>query len=80
MDYRKLNTLTKRNWYPLPLIEEVIGKIMGYKYLTYLDIIIVFNKLCIDLGSKDLTTFITVLGAYKYKVLLFGLTNSLSFF
>ena len=80
IDYRKLNTLTKRNRYPLPLIKEVISKIIGYKYLTRLDIITVFNKLRIDLGSKDLTTFVTVLGAYKYKVLPFGLTNSLSSF
>jgi hypothetical protein len=28
-----------------------------------------------DPSSKDLTTFRTWYGAYKYKVLLFGLTN-----
>jgi hypothetical protein len=28
-----------------------------------------------DLSSKDLTTFRTRYSAYKYKVLLFGLTN-----
>ncbi len=30
--------------------------------------------------SEDYTTFITALGAYKYKVLPFGLTNGLAFF
>ena len=79
MDYRKLNTIIKRNRY-LPLIEEVVGKITGYKYLTRLDIIAGFNKLRIDLDSEDLTTFVTALGAYKYKVLLFGLINGLSSF
>ena len=80
VDYRKLNALTKRNRYPLPLIEEVIGKIKGYKHLTRLDIIAAFNKLRIDSSSEDLTTFITTLGAYKYKVLPFGLTNGPSSF
>ena len=80
MDYRKLNALTKRNRYLLPLIEEVIRKIMGCKHLTRLDIIAAFNKLRMDLDSEDLTTFVTALGAYKYKVLLFGLTNRLSSF
>lgn len=62
IDYRKLNALTKRNRYPLPLIEEVISKLRSYKYLTRLDIIVAFNKIRIDLESEDLTTFITGIG------------------
>jgi len=37
--YRKLNAIIKRNRYHLPLIEEVIGKIVGCKHLTRLNII-----------------------------------------
>ena len=66
VDYRKLNAFTKRNRYPLPLIEEVIGKILGCKHLTRLDIIAAFNKLHMHPDSEDLTTFITALGSYKY--------------
>ena len=80
VDYRKLNAMTKRNRYPLPLIEEVIGKIMGCKHLTRLDIIAAFNKLRMHPDSEDMTTFITALGAYKYRVLPFGLTNGPSTF
>ena len=75
VDYRKLNALTKRNRYPLPLVEEVIGKLRGCKHLTKLDIISVFNKLRMAPESEDLTTFVTTLGTYKYRVLPFGLTN-----
>ena len=75
VDYRKLNKLTKKNRYPLPLIEEVLARIHGSKYLTRLDIIAAFNKLRMHPDSEDLTTFTTSLGAYKYKVLPFGLTN-----
>ena len=80
VDYRKLNAITKRNRYPLPLIEEVIGKLVGCKHLTRLDIIAAFNKLRMHPDSEDLTTFITALGSYKYHVLPFGLTNGPSSF
>lgn len=80
VDYRKLNVMIKRNRYPLPLIEEVIGKIIGYKYLIRLDIIVAFNKLRMDSDSEDLTTFITAIRVYKYRVLLFGLINGPSSF
>ncbi len=75
VDYRKLNALTKRDRYPIPLIDEVLARIQGSKYLTRLDIIAAFNKLRISPGSEDLTTFITSFGAYKYRVMPFRLTN-----
>ena len=53
---------------------------MKYKYLTRLNIIATFNKLRINLSSENLTIFITTLRAYKYRVLLFELTNRPSTF
>ncbi len=75
VDYRRLNNITKRNRYPIPLINEVLARIQGCKYLTRLDIIAAFNKLRMHPNSEDFTTFVTSLGAYKYRVLPFGLTN-----
>ncbi len=75
VNYRKLNVISKRNRYSLPLIDEIIEKIVSCKHLTRLNIISAFNKLRMHLDSEDYTTFITALGAYKYKVLFFGLTN-----
>ncbi|SLM34160.1 gag polymerase env [Lasallia pustulata] len=70
-----LNAITKRNRYPIPLIEETLAKVTGCKYLTKLDVIAAFNKLKMHPNSEDYTTFITSMGAYKYHVLQFGLTN-----
>ncbi|SLM36608.1 t18348probable pol truncated-rice blast fungus magnaporthe gypsy retrotransposon [Lasallia pustulata] len=75
VDYQKLNAITKRNWYLIPLIEETLAKVTGCKYLTKLDVIAAFNKLRMHPNSEDYTTFITSMGAYKYHVLPFGLTN-----
>ena len=75
VDYRRLNEITKRNRYPIPLIDEVLARVQGCKHLTRLDIIAAFNKLRMHPDSEDYTTFVTSLGSYKYRVLPFGLTN-----
>jgi hypothetical protein len=36
-DYRKLNDLTVRNRFPLPIIEEIIDKLAGTQFFTKLD-------------------------------------------
>src|SRR6266536_4669828 len=78
IDFRKLNLLTKKDWYPLPLINETLARIGRAKLFTKLDIQQAFYCIHIHLDSKELTTFRTRFRAYKYKVLLFRLTNGLS--
>ncbi len=80
VDYRKLNALTKRNRYPLPLIDETLACIQESKYLTRLNIIAAFNKLRMHSGSEDLTIFITFFDSYKYHVMLFELINESTFY
>jgi len=50
------------------------------KYLTWLNIIVTFNKLCMHSDSEDLTIFITFFDSYKYHVMLFELINELTFY
>ena len=75
VDYRKLNALTKKDRYPLPLIDETLARLAGCKFITKFDIIAAFNKLRMHPDSEDYTTFTTAIGAYKYLVLPFGLTG-----
>ena len=37
-DYRKLNSMTIKNRYPLPLIPELVEKLRGAKFFTKLDV------------------------------------------
>jgi hypothetical protein len=75
IDYRKLNEITKKDRYPLPLIDETLARIANAKIFTKLDIRQAFHRIRIDPGSEELTTFRTRYGSYKCKVLPFGLTN-----
>jgi Reverse transcriptase (RNA-dependent DNA polymerase) len=78
IDYRKLNAVTWKDQYPLPLIDETLARLSKAKIFTKLDIRQAFHRIRIDLASEDLTTFRTRYGLYKCKVLPFGLTNGLA--
>jgi hypothetical protein len=75
VDYRKLNALTKKNRYPLPLIDETLARLSKAKIFTNLDIRQAFHRIRISPESEELTAFRTRYGLFQYKVLPFGLTT-----
>ncbi len=80
IDYKKLNALIKRNRYFLLLIDETLACIQDSKYLTWLNIIVIFNKSHMHSKSEDLTIFIIFFDFYKYHVMSFELINDLTFY
>ncbi|EED22559.1 gag/polymerase/env polyprotein, putative [Talaromyces stipitatus ATCC 10500] len=76
VDYRKLNQLTKKDQYPLPLIDEVFERLSRARIFTKLDIRQGFHRIRMDPDSEEYTTFWCRYDTYKYKVMPFGLTNS----
>jgi len=80
VDYRKLNALIKRDRYFLLLIDETLARIQDSRYLTWLNIIVVFNKLRMHSSSEDLTIFIISFDFYKYHVMPFELINDSTFY
>jgi len=75
-DYRALNNWTVRNTYPLPLIKELISKLVKKKWFTKLDICWGYNNIRIKDGHQWKTAFKTNRGLFKCMVMFFGLTNS----
>ena len=57
-------------------MEETFARLEQAKIFTKLDIRQAFHRIYIYPDSEELTSFRTRYGSYKYKVLLFGLTNS----
>ncbi len=80
INYRKLNALIKQDRYFLLLIDETLAHIQDSKYLTQLNIIIIFNKLRMYSESEDLTIFIISFDFYKYHVMSFKLINDSTFY
>ena len=75
VDYRKLNSITRKDRYPIPLVDKLMERLSDAKVYTKLDIRQGFHRIRLDPDSSDLTTFRTRYGTYKYNVLPFGLTN-----
>ncbi len=65
-----------KNWYPLPLISELIDKLRGAKYFTKFDVRWGYNNVRIRKGDEEKAAFHTNRGLYEPTVMFFGLTNS----
>ena len=57
VDYQKLNSLTKKDAYPLPLIAEIIARLKKAIVFTKINIRQAFHKLRMAMKSEDATTF-----------------------
>ena len=75
-DYRRLNELTIKNKYPLPLIQELIDKVKGAQYFTKLDIRWGYNNMRIIEGDEWKAAFRTNSRLFEPLVMYFGLCNS----
>ncbi len=75
-DYRRLNAVTIKNRYPLPLISEIIDKLQGARYFTKFDVRWGYNNVRIKKGDEWKAAFITNRGLFEPLVMFFGLTNS----
>jgi hypothetical protein len=75
-DYRALNVITRKNQYPLPLIDDLTHRLKGARYFTKLDVHWWYNNVCIREGDEWKATFRTNRGLFEPPVMYFGLINS----
>lgn len=76
VDYRGLNKITIKNRYPLPLISELIDRMIGARYFTKLDLRDAYHRIRIRKEDRWKTAFKTRYGQFEYTVMPFGLTNA----
>jgi hypothetical protein len=75
-DYHRLNEIMVKDWYPLPLISEVIGRLTGSTYFFKMDLQWEFNNVRIRESDEVKAAFITPEGLYKPMVMQFRLCNA----
>lgn len=76
VDYRKLNSITVKDRFPLPLIEDQLERINGSKVFTTLDLKSGYHQISMAPESRKYTAFVTPDGHYQYTRVAFGLCNA----
>lgn len=76
VDYRLLNSMTIKERYPMPVIEDEIAKLSGQAYFVTLDLASGYYQVPISEQSKALTAFVTPDGHYEFNRMPFGLANA----
>lgn len=80
VDYRALNKVTKKERYPLPLIQDQLDRLSKQRVFSCLDVMSAYHCVQIEDDSKQYTGFITPDGHFQYTRMSFGLGNAPSVF
>ena len=72
VDYRELNKRSKRQAYPLPKIDELMGNFLNKQWFTAIDFESGYHQVPLKEESKPLAAFASGIGLYEFNVLPFG--------
>lgn len=72
VDMRRANLAIARENFPLPTFEALMAKLRGAKFFTRLDLVSAYHQMELHEDSRKITTFITHIGVFRYKRLMFG--------
>ena len=76
IDYRKLNTSTRKDHFPLPFIDQMLERLAGHSHYCFLDGYSGYNQIAIAPEDQEKTTFTCPFGTYAYRRMPFGLCNA----
>ena len=76
IDYRRLNTATRKDHFPLPFIDQMLERLAGHNYYCFLDGYSGYNQITIDPQDQEKTTFTCPSGVFAYRRMPFGLCNA----
>ena len=73
VDYRALNSITRKDSYPLPQIDDTLDTLAGMTWFFTLDLKSGYWQVEMDPQDKEKTAFTTGRGLWHFKVMPFGL-------
>ena len=76
VDMRQANCAVERERYPIPTIDEVLQDMNNSKVFSKLDLRWGYHQIELSEESREITTFITHKGLYRYKRLMFGISSA----
>ncbi|RVW64049.1 Transposon Ty3-I Gag-Pol polyprotein [Vitis vinifera] len=76
IDYRRLNSVTRKDHFPLPFMDQVLERVSGHPFYCFLDGYSGYFQIEIDLEDQEKTTFTCPFGTFAYRRMPFGLCNA----
>ena len=76
VDFRDLNKACLKDPFPMPKIDQLVDAIVGHPWMSFLDAFQGDHQIPLALDDQEKTAFVTPIGNYHYKVMLFGLKNA----
>ena len=76
IDYKKLNTTTRNDHYPLPFIDQMLNRLAGHSHYCFLDGYSCYNQIAIALEDQEKTKFTCPYGTFAFRRMPFGLCNA----
>ena len=76
VDYRKINPHVIPDPFPIPSIDDVLARLNRPTVFSLIDLKAAYHQIEIDDESRDVTSFITNSGLFRFKKLPFGLSCS----
>lgn len=75
-NFRKLNAMAVPDSFPLSRIKEIIDEVRRTTFVFTFDFLKGYYSIKLMKRAHDLASFVTPIGLFSYKVMLFGLKMS----
>jgi transposase InsO family protein len=75
-DFRRLNAMLRRTPFPLPKIQDMLQRLVGFMYASALDLNMGYYTIRLNPDAQRLCTIVLPWGKYKYKRLPMGVSGA----